>query len=98
MLTAPQGLQRNHRLVDRSGFVLSEGRGLDSGLHALASHLTALLPPAPGTVRIRTRGVAAGDRTVLCLPPLLYFPEIGERDLAAAGLGLLDRLAVDVEW
>ncbi|HEV2309008.1 MAG TPA: PqqD family protein, partial [Acidimicrobiia bacterium] len=71
VLTAPQALKRTHLLVDRSGFVLSEGRGLDAGLHALACHLTALLPPAPGTVRIRTRGIVSGDRTIVCLFPLL---------------------------
>jgi hypothetical protein len=48
--------------VDRTGFVLSEGRGLDPGIQALASHLTALLPPVPGTVRIRARAVVAGER------------------------------------
>jgi hypothetical protein len=97
VLTAPQGLKRHHRLEDRSGFVLSEARGLDSGLHALASHLTALLPPAPGTVRIQARGIAAGDRTIVCLSPLLYFPTIGEPELARAGLRLIDRLALDIE-
>jgi hypothetical protein len=97
VLTAPQGLKRSHRLVDRSGFVLSVARGLDTGLHALASHLTALLPPAPGTVRIQSRGIVAGDRTVLCLSPLLYNPTIDERQLAGRGLDLIDRLAVDVD-
>jgi len=96
VLTAPQGLKRTHRLTDRAGFVLSEGRGLPAGLHGLASHLTALLPPAPGTVRIRTRGVVAGDRTILSLFPLLYFPVVDERLLLKAGIGLIDRLAVDV--
>jgi hypothetical protein len=97
VFTAPQGLRRNHRLEDRSGFVLSEGRGLDPGLHALASHLTALLPPAPGTVRIQARGIAAGDRTIVCLSPLLYFPTIEESELVRAGLRLIDRLALDIE-
>jgi hypothetical protein len=97
VLTAPQGLKRAHRLVDRSGFALSEGRGLDAGLHALASHLTALLPPTPDTVRIRARGIVAGDRTILCLSPLLYLPLIDERDLAERGFQLIDRLAVDVD-
>jgi hypothetical protein len=97
VLTAPQGLQRKHRLVDRSGFVLSEGRGLDSGLHALTSHLTAFLPTAPDTVRIRARGIVAGDRTVVCLPPLLYGPVIDEERLERAGFALIDRLALDVD-
>jgi hypothetical protein len=97
VLTAPQGLQRKHRLVDRSGFVLSEARGLDSGLHALASHLTAFLPTAQGTVRIRVRGIVAGDRTVVCLAPLLYGPVIDEDQLERAGFAVIDRLALDVD-
>jgi hypothetical protein len=97
VLTAPQGLRRDHRLEDRSGFVLSEGRGLDSGLHALASHLTAFLPPEPGTVRIQARSIVAGDRTIVCLTPLLYVPTIAEADLDRSGVRLIDRLALDVE-
>jgi hypothetical protein len=97
VLTAPQGLQRHHRLEDRSGFVLSEARGLDAGLRALASHLTALLPPAPGTVRFRARAVGVGGRTIVCLPPLLYFPALPESELKARGIQLVDRLALDVD-
>jgi len=97
VLTAPQGLHRDHRLTDRSGFVLSEARGLESGLHALACHLTAFLPPAPGTVRVRARMVAAGDRAVVCLFPLLFFPTVQEADLERAGLSVVDRLAVDLD-
>jgi len=97
VLTAPQGLRRHHLLEDRSGFALSEARGLDSGLHALACHLTALLPPSPGTVRIQARAIGAGDRTIVCLSPLLYFPTIEEPELARAGLRLVDRLALDIE-
>lgn len=97
VLTAPQGLVRKHRLVDRSGFVLSESRGLDTGLRALASHLTAFLPPAPGTVRIRVRAVVSGDRTVVCLAPLLYWPAIDEGVLDRAGFQVIDRLALDVD-
>jgi hypothetical protein len=97
VLTAPQGLKRTHLLTDRSGFALSRARGLDAGLHALASHLTALLPPEPGTVRIRARAIVSGDRTIVCLFPLLYFPVIPERDLARADLRLVDRLALDID-
>jgi hypothetical protein len=97
VLTAPQGLKRRHRLVDRTGFVLSEGRGLESGLHALASHLTALLPPAPGLVRIRTRSVTAGKGAIMCLFPLLYYKAIDEERLARVGLSLVDRLALDLD-
>jgi hypothetical protein len=96
-LTAPHGLKRHHRLIDRSGFVLSEGRGLESGLHALASHLTALLPPAPGVVRTRARAVASGTRAIMCLFPLLYFPVVEEQRLVDAGLSFVDRLALDLD-
>jgi hypothetical protein len=97
VLTAPQGFRRSHQLVDRAGLALSEGKGLDTGLRALASHLTALLAPAPGTVRFRARAIVAQRHTILCLYPLLYFPVIPERDLARAGLQLVDRLAFDVD-
>lgn len=97
VLTAPQGLQRHHTLIDRSGIVLSRGRGLDSGLHALAGHLTALLPPAPGSVRIRARAVVSGSEAVVCLFPLLYAPSVEERLLARAGWAVVDRLALDID-
>jgi hypothetical protein len=97
VLTAPQGFTRTHSLTDRSGFVLSEGRGLNSGLHALGSHLTALLPPASGVVRIRARALVSGEHTVLCLFPVLFFPVLQERDLADGGLRIIDRLALDIE-
>jgi len=97
VLTAPQGLKRRHRLIDRTGFVLSEGRGLESGLHALASHLTALLPPAPGVVRIRTRSVTGGKGTIMCLFPLLYYAGIDEQRLGRVGLSFVDRLALDLD-
>ncbi len=97
VLTAPQGLRRSHELIDRAGFVLSKGRGLETGLRALAAHLTAFLPLASGTVRIRARAVLAGDRTVVCLAPLLFAPVLGERDLSRAGLRIVDRLVLDVD-
>ncbi len=97
VLASPQGLKRTHHLSDRSGFVLSEGRGADAGLAALASNLTALLPPQRGTVRIKARALVAGERTLVCLSPLMYFPALGERELAALGVGLIDRLALDVD-
>jgi hypothetical protein len=97
VLTAPQGLKRTHLLTDRSGVALSESRGLDTGLHALACHLTGLLPPPPGTVRIRSRALVAGDRTLVCLYPLLFFPVMREQELIHGGFSVIDRLAVDVE-
>lgn len=97
VLTAPQGFRRTHRLVERGGFVLSEGRGLDSGLYALASHLTAFTEPQARTVRIRARAIVTGGRMVVCLDPLLYFPAIPDRVLARAGLALVDRLALDID-
>ncbi len=97
VLTAPQGLKRNHQLTDRSGFTLSSGRRLDPGLRALASHLTALVPPAAGSVRIRARALVADGRTLVCLPPLLYMPPPDDRTLRGDGLCVIDRLALDVE-
>ena len=97
VLTAPAGLIRTHHLVDRMGFVLSQARGLDSGLHALASHLTAFLSPPPGTVRIRARALMSADRIIVCLFPLLSVPPIDERALAHSGLAVVDRLALDVD-
>ncbi len=97
VFAAPQGLKRTHHLSDRSGFVLSEGRGTETGLHALASHLSALLPPRPGTVRIKARALVAGDRTLVCLSPLMYFPALGDADLARLGVDLVDRLALDLD-
>ena len=98
LLTAPQGFKRTHQLTDRTGFVLSEGRGLDAGLHALGCHLTAFLPPAEGMVRIRARAVVTGDdRTVVLLFPHLFFPAVDDKELAAAGVSLLDRLVLDVD-
>jgi hypothetical protein len=97
VLTAPQGLKRHHELTDRSGFTLSTGRGLDAGLSALGSHLTALLPPAPRTVRIRARTLVAEEHTVVCLPPLLYVTPIDERTLRRQGIGIIDRLALDID-
>lgn len=98
VLTAPQALQRNHTLTDRAGLVLSEGRGLDAGLHALASHLTALLAPEPGTVRFRARALVRRDgRAIVCLHPHLLFPTMKERVLVRLGLSVIDRLALDIE-
>ena len=97
LLTAPAGFTRTHQLVDRMGFVLSQGRGLDSGLHALASHLTAFTAPAPGTVRLRARTLIGDDRIIVCLFPLLSVPPIDERALAGAGLAVVDRLVLDVD-
>jgi hypothetical protein len=97
VLTSPQGLKRNHELTDRTGFPLSSGRGLDPGLHALASHLTAFVPPAPGTVRFRARALITNDRAILLMPPLLAIPQVEERSLMEAGFSLVDRLALDVD-
>jgi hypothetical protein len=97
VLTAPQGLKRTHLLTERSGVALSESRGLDTGLHALACHLSALLPPTPGTVRIRSRALVSGERTIVCLYPLLSFPVMSDEELGRGGFSVIDRLAADVE-
>jgi hypothetical protein len=97
VLTAPAGLTRTHSLRDRSGFVHSQARGLDSGLHALASHLTAFVPPDPGVVRLRARAIVASGRTVIGLFPHLYAPAIEEKELAEGPFAVVDRLAIDVD-
>ena len=97
VLTAPAGLQRTHHLADRSGFVLSEGRGLDAGLNALAAHLTAFLSPPVGTIRVRASVVEAAGRSVVCVFPTLFAPQITDRDLTIAGCRRVDRLVIDVE-
>ena len=98
VLTTAPGFWRHHQLVDRSGSVLSRGRGLDAGLHALASHLTALVAPVPGTVRVRARTVVNGDRAAaVFLSPLLFVPTLDESDLKQVGCQLVDRLAIDLE-
>jgi len=97
VLTAPAGLHRNHCLNERSGFVLSDSRGIDSGLAALASHLTSLLPVAPGHVRFRATAIAGPDRLAICLYPISLIPPLVGRTLADAGYRRVDRLTIDVE-
>ena len=48
VLTAPQGFKRTHQLVDRSGFVLSEGRGLETGLAPAGQPPHGVPPTGPG--------------------------------------------------
>jgi hypothetical protein len=98
VLTAPAGFQRHHHLADRSGFVHSTGRGLTAGLHAVASHLTAFLPVAPGLVRIRAGAVVSDQgKAAVCLFPLLLVPPVDDEGLARAGWARIDRLAADIE-
>lgn len=97
VLNAPQGFDRSHRLIDRAGIVLSSGRGLEAGLAALAAHLTAFTATPDGAVRIRARTLVGADRAIVLLPPLLYFTEIGTRQLVDAGLHYVNRLAIDVD-
>lgn len=97
MLNRPRALQRSHSLNDRAGSVLSDGRGLDSGLAALAEHLTVLTPTDPGTVRIRSKALLVDDGAILCLAPLLTVPHVPLEDLIGSGAQLVDRLAVDID-
>lgn len=97
VLTAPTGFTRSHSLHDRSGFVHSQARGLDAGLQALASHLTAFLPLAAGTVRVRARSLVVSGQTVVCLFPHLYDSTMSESEWSAAGVALVDRLALDID-
>ena len=97
MLTAPTGFQRDHSLTDRAGIILSDGRGLNAGLHALASHLTAAVEPSDAVVRASARALVGDHGAVLCVAPLLHFP-VPDRDaLAALGYRLVDRLCVDLD-
>ncbi len=97
ILTAPTGFQRNHGLTDRAGITLSEGRGLNAGLHALANHLAAIVEPSACAVRIAARALVGEHGAVLCLEPLLHFPAPDRGALADIGYRLVDRLAVDLD-
>jgi len=97
MLTAPTGFQRNHQLIDRAGITLSNGRGLNTGLHALASHLAAAVEPSAGVVRVGARALVGDQDAVLCVAPLLHLPAPDRDALAALGYRLVDRLAVDLD-
>jgi hypothetical protein len=97
MLTAPTGFQRDHSLTDRAGITLSDGRGLNAGLHALASHLTAAVEPSDRVVRIGARALVGDHGAVLCVAPLLHFPAPDRDALAALGYRLVNRLAVDLD-
>jgi hypothetical protein len=97
MLTAPTGFQRNHSLTDRAGITLSDGRGLNTGLHALASHLAAVVEPSASVVRVGARALVGDHDAVLCVAPLLHLPEPDRDALAALGYRLVDRLAVDLD-
>jgi hypothetical protein len=96
LLNGPRSLQRSHFLIDRSGFTLSRNRGLEAGLAALASHLTALLPAPVGHFRVRARAIIKDGTAVLCTSPLLLAPRLSERVLVKNDLLLIDRLAVDI--
>lgn len=97
VLTAPAGFQRNHVLTDCGGITLSEGRGLDAGLRALAEHLAVLVRPPVGVVRVGARALVSESKAVLCAEPLLHFPSPDREALAALGFRLIDRLAVDID-
>ena len=97
MLNGPRSLQRSHFLLDRSGVVVSQNRGLEAGLSALAGHLTAFLPTSDGRIRVRGRVIIKGNYAILCMSPVLEFPRLSERNLARNGLKMIDRLAVDID-
>ena len=97
VLTGPTGFQRTSRLTDRSGFVHSESRSTDEVLAALASHLTALLPPPPDTVRFRLAVLTNDTALFLCLPPLVYIPATDFEEIDAAGVRVVDRLVADID-
>lgn len=93
----PTGTRRLHVLLDRSGFVLGRTRTIEECLAILGSHLAALIPPPPGTVRIRLRALLGEDSTVtLAGFPLFTDPPLIERRLEQTSTRIVDRLAADV--
>lgn len=93
--TGPVGLDRTHRLTDRSGLVQSSGPGLGPGLGSLLEHLTAFLPIASGSARFRASLWTMEDIAVLVGHPLGLVPTLVE-PLLGTGARRIDRLAVDI--
>lgn len=97
VLFGPHRGERHFRLADRSGIELARSRDVAHTAAALANHLTGLLPPRSGTVRLRGR-VLVGDRqTVLGIAPSLVMPVPSDADLASNRFRIVDRLTVDID-
>ncbi len=96
-LRVPAGMTKFHLLVDRSGFILARVGTIQEGLAVLGSHLASLIPPPPGTVRIRARVFLRDDATAaLAAFPLVVSQPVIERRLQHASLRIVDRLVVDL--
>ena len=84
-------------LTDRCGFVLGEATATEQMISMVASHLSALTPSRPDTVRLRVRALIASAGATLCVYPHMFAPTINESVLRNQGAEQLDRLAVDVD-
>jgi hypothetical protein len=97
VLNAPSKKGKLTTLTDRCGFVLARTRALEQALAVLGGHLSALLSPVPGTIRLKMRAVASPDGAVaLAAFPLFAAPPVTERRLERTGWRIVDRLVVDV--
>lgn len=86
-----------HLVIDRSGHVLARLNSVDACLAVVGSHLAALLPPPPDTVRLRARTILFDDSTAaLAVDPHFVSQPLVERHLQRASLRLVDRLVTDV--
>ncbi len=99
MLHAPEDERGFYMVTDRSGFVLGRTRTLDQALAVTGGHLSVLVPPPEGTLRLRLRAVVSSrDGSVkLVTWPLLAAPPAVERRLEASRHRIIDRVAVDID-
>lgn len=97
MIRSPRRGRLGHSLVDRCGFSLGEAQRQEQALSMIGSHLSALLPPPDGTLRLRVRALVKGDNATLVAWPLLFVQSIQETEIAAAGYAMVDRLAMDID-
>lgn len=92
-----RGARPTYVLTDRCGFVLGTDKRPSHIVTMLHGHLSALLPVEANVVRIRARSFQQRQGITLCTWPLLFVPSLEENRLAAAGVRIVDRLAVDVD-
>ena len=93
----PQRTNGLHVLMDRSGLILGRTQTIEECVALLGSHLAALVPPPPGTTRVRMRALVREDLTaVLACFPVFAAPPLVERRLDRAHYRIIDRLAVDL--
>ena len=101
----PTGIAKlRHALADHLiagpapvGFAVRVPASVDACLAVVGSHLAALLPPPPDTVRLRARTILFDDSTAaLAVDPHFVSQPLVERHLQRASLRLVDRLVTDV--